>query len=70
MAINIVDAPVAAHEAVLKVLDYLCEKSALQPTALRDARPGTLKLVLPMRMAFLPLDRIERGVALRDAART
>jgi hypothetical protein len=68
MAINIVEPPAAAREAVLKVLDYLCESSALQQTALRNARPGTIKLVLPMRMAFLPLDRIERGVPLREVA--
>jgi len=66
MVVKIVDAPRAAQEAVLEVLDYLCEIMALQPTALHDARPGQIKLVLPMRMAFLPLDRIERGARLRD----
>ena len=50
MAIKIVDPPAAAQEAVLKVLDFLRRSAALQSTALRDARPGTFKLVLPMPM--------------------
>ena len=68
MPLNTVDPPIAAYEAVRSVVTGLAADSAFRTPALRRADPNALALSTPLRVAFLPLDRLQRDDNLRTAA--
>lgn len=67
MTIEMVESPMAARESVLRVLQNRAENETFRTPNLRKAAPGSLNLVLPMPVAFLPVDRIQPGRSLRAA---
>jgi hypothetical protein len=68
MPLDTTDPPIAAYESVRSVVAGLAAGAAFRTPALRRADPESLSLSTPHRTAFLPLDRIKRGAALRAAA--
>jgi hypothetical protein len=68
MAIEIVESPIAAREAVQRVLRNRADNETFRTPNLRKAAPDLLNLWLPMPVAILPLDRIQPDGSLREAA--